>query len=59
MYFQMVFSDPVHRIDIRTYIRDSLQSIVTACGGPEAFEREWLVNVDGDVVQGFRNLGIL
>ena len=55
----MVFSDPVHRIDIRTYIRDNIQSIVAACGGPEAFERDWLVNVDRDVVHGFQTLGIL
>ena len=55
----MLFSDPVHRLDVRDFVRERLQRSVEACGGQEAFQREWLVDVDTDVVRGFGRLGVL
>ena len=53
------FEDPVHRIDIRVFIREKLAVAVEKCGGMAAFQSEWVQNVDNDVVQAFRALGIV
>ena len=55
----MLFADPVHRFDVRDFVRERLQRCVEACGGQEAFQREWLVDVDADVVRSFGQLGVL
>lgn len=56
---RLMFQDPVHRIDIRVFVREKLGIAVEACGGMEAFQREWVQNVDVDVVRGFGALGIV
>ena len=55
----VTFADPVHRLNVKDFIRGRLQRAIEACGGQEAFRREWLVNVDADVVRSFGELGIL
>ncbi|KAL8869219.1 MAG: hypothetical protein Q9174_004434 [Haloplaca sp. 1 TL-2023] len=55
---KMVFNDPVHRIDVKTHIRETLQYVVEKSGGNEEFRNRWLVNVDADVLQAFGKLGI-
>lgn len=54
----LTFQDPVHHIDLRIFIREKLGVAIEACGGMEAFQRDWLQNVDGDVVKGFGDLGL-
>ena len=53
------FEDPVHRIDMRVFIREKLAVAVEKCGGMEVFQREWVQNVDNDVVRAFGALGIV
>lgn len=53
------FKDPVHQIDVRNYVRDRLAVAIDSCGGMEAFQRDWVQNVDEDVVRGFGALGIV
>ena len=53
------FADPVHRIDVRAFIREKLAVAVDKCGGMEVFQREWVQNVDDDVVRAFGALGIV
>lgn len=55
---QLTFSDPVHTISTPVFVRHYLQQAVQMCGGQDAFQREWLVNVDQDVVAGFSKLGV-
>jgi hypothetical protein len=55
----MTFSDPVHRLDIKVVVREKLQRAIEVCGGNEAFQRDWLVNVDADVIKSFGTLGVL
>ena len=55
----LTFRDPVHRIDIRDYVKEKLAVAVQACGGMEAFQRDWVENVDADVVSGFGALGVV
>ncbi|MCJ1388710.1 hypothetical protein MMC18_001559 [Xylographa bjoerkii] len=55
----ILFSDPIHRVDVRDFVRARLQRSIEACGGQEAFQRDWLVDVDVDVVRSFGQLGIL
>ena len=52
------FEDPVHREDVRVYVREKLAVAVEKCGGMETFQREWVQNVDEDVVRAFGALGI-
>ena len=56
---EMACRDEVHRVDVREVIRSELVAVVAACGGEEAFQREWVGNVDEDVVKAFGGLGIL
>lgn len=53
------FEDPVHRIDVRVFIREKLAVAVGKLGGMEMFQREWVANVDEDVVRAFGALGIV
>ena len=55
----VAFADPIHRLHIKGFIRERLQRAIEACGGQEGFQREWLVNVDADVVRSFGELGVL
>ncbi|PVH87132.1 ARM repeat-containing protein [Cadophora sp. DSE1049] len=49
--------DPVHTIHTFEFVKERLSSVVAVCGGEEAFQRDWAVNVDKDVLAGFQNLG--
>lgn len=53
------FEDPVHRIDVRVHIREKLAVAIEKCGSMETFQREWVQNVDKDVVKAFGDLGIV
>lgn len=55
----LTLNDPVHRVDIREVIRGKLAIAVEACGGMEVFQREWVQNVDADVLKAFGELGIV
>ena len=53
------FRDPVHQTDVRNFVRDKIAIAVESCGGMEAFQRNWVQNVDNDVVRGFGALQII
>ena len=55
----LAFGDPVHRVDVRDAIRENLGRAVEACGGMEVFQREWVGNVDRDVLSAFGALGVV
>ncbi|KAI4112467.1 MAG: hypothetical protein LQ345_006389 [Seirophora villosa] len=55
---KLLLIDPVHQLDLRGFIREHLECSISASGGSEAFQTEWVVNVDGDVLQDFGKLGI-
>lgn len=55
----LVFGDPVHRVAVREFVRERLRGCVGAVGGEEVFAREWVGDVDRDVVAGFGALGVL
>lgn len=50
-------NDPVHKIHTYNFVKERLGQLVGTCGGEEAFQRDWAVNVDKDVLAGFQNLG--
>lgn len=52
-------SDVIHRLPIRDFVRERLQELIVSCGGPEAFQADWLANVDTDVVAAFGALGLI
>lgn len=56
---RLSFADPVHRLDVKVFVRERLQGVAAACGGQEVFERLWVVNVDKDVLRGFGELGVV
>jgi hypothetical protein len=49
----------VHNVRTAQWIKHYLEVAVQSVGGQEAFQREWLVNVDKDVVAAFGELGIM
>ena len=51
--------DVVHSVNANEFIRYHLQSAIQGVGGMQAFQEQWLVNVDKDVVKGFEALGIM
>ncbi|KAK3388872.1 armadillo-type protein [Sordaria brevicollis] len=55
---QFALKDPVHRVSAYEFVRERLQGLVQRMpGGEQQFEAEWAVNVDKDVLEGFRRLG--
>ncbi|KAH7066090.1 armadillo-type protein [Paraphoma chrysanthemicola] len=56
---ELMYSDPVHQINLVAFIREHLQQVVQRCGGEQRFQEEWLERVDKDVVKGFGELGIM
>ncbi|KAH8679958.1 armadillo-type protein [Tricladium varicosporioides] len=51
------YKDPVHSVHTFVFVKEILSKVVAACGGEEAFQREFASNVDKDVLLGFQNLG--
>ena len=50
-------SDPVHMIHTFEFVKEALRGLVQIVGGEEEFQRNWVVNVDKDVLAGFQGLG--
>ncbi|KAA8575447.1 hypothetical protein EYC84_004605 [Monilinia fructicola] len=49
--------DPVHQVNAWEFVKGRLGGVVGVCGGEEAFQREWAVNVDRDVLEGWGKIG--
>ena len=56
---KLKFLDPVHRLNIKTFVKERLEAAVLRAGGMEVFERMWVVNVDKDVLRGFGELNVV
>lgn len=56
---KLAYADPVRRLDTKVFVRQKLEATVAANGGREAFEQNWLIHVDEDVVRGFKALGVV
>jgi hypothetical protein len=56
---ELIYSDPVHRLNLVAFVREHLQAAVQSAGGEARFHEEWLARVDKDVVKGFGELGIM
>ncbi|KAL2822550.1 armadillo-type protein [Aspergillus granulosus] len=52
-------TDVVHKLNIRPFIRERLQSLIVGCGGEQRFQENWLLNVDRDVVAAFAALRLI
>ncbi|KAK2594260.1 hypothetical protein QQS21_008039 [Conoideocrella luteorostrata] len=48
--------DPVHSVSSLDFVTTRLQDLVARVGGEAAFESQWAVNVDEDVLRKFRDL---
>ncbi|EME83472.1 uncharacterized protein MYCFIDRAFT_203653 [Pseudocercospora fijiensis CIRAD86] len=55
----MTATDEVHTIKVPDFVKHYLQQAITAAGGYEKFQEQWLVNVDQDVVKAFAKLGVM
>ncbi|KAL8689874.1 MAG: hypothetical protein Q9218_004551 [Villophora microphyllina] len=56
---KLIFADPVHRLDLKTFICEHLQQAIDTAGGNAAFQAQWVVNVDQEVLQEFGRLGVM
>ncbi|KAL4922715.1 armadillo-type protein [Aspergillus aurantiobrunneus] len=52
-------SDVIHKTNIRSFVRERLQSLIVGCGGEQRFQEDWLLNVDREVVAAFGALRLL
>lgn len=52
-------SDPVKRVQSLPFVKERLGSLVQRLGGEQAFQENWAVNVDKEVLAGFQALGTL
>lgn len=50
--------DPVHTIHTFQFVQQRLAALVEMVGGQEQFQKNWLVNIDKDVLDGYQNLGV-
>ena len=55
---QLTLADPVHRVDVRGFVREKLGIAVQLCGGMDAFRERWVGDVDADVLKAFGELGV-
>ncbi|KAF2731946.1 ARM repeat-containing protein [Polyplosphaeria fusca] len=55
---ELIYSDPVHRLNLVEFVREHLQAAIQACG-EDRFQEEWLSRVDQDVLKSFTALGIM
>ncbi len=55
----LIYSDPVHRINLVAFIRDHLRQAMESAGGPESFQEEWLSRVDNQVLDSFNDQSIM
>ncbi|KAG6041643.1 hypothetical protein E4U41_003081 [Claviceps citrina] len=53
---QTMAKDPVHSVATFGFVAARLQDLVARVGGEAAFEEQWAVNVDKDVLARFREL---
>lgn len=49
-------TDPIKTVQSLHFVRERLQGLVERVGGEQAFQEQWAVNVDSDVLAGFRAL---
>ena len=56
---KLTYGDVVHTVNVAQYVKEYLQQAITASGGEQRFQEEWLVNVDRDVLGQFSTLGVL
>jgi hypothetical protein len=47
-------ADPVHTVHTLQFINSRMQQVVENCGGEAEFQQNWVVNVDHDVLEGFK-----
>ena len=55
---QLTLADPVHKYDMRDFVREKLGMAVQLCGGMEPFREKWVGDIDEDVLKSFGDLGI-
>ena len=53
---EMEQKDPIHTVHAYGFVRERLQDLVGRVGGEAAFEEQWAVNVDKDVMDKFRQV---
>lgn len=50
--------DPIHTVATYEFLMTRLQGLVGRVGGEQAFEAQWAVNVDREVLTGFQSLSV-
>ncbi|CAN9240504.1 unnamed protein product [Alternaria alternata] len=56
---ELIYTDPVHQINLVAFVREHLQQAIQQVGGEQAFQEEWLNRVDKEILKDFGELGIM
>jgi len=56
---KLMYSDVVHTVNLGEFVKYQLNSVIEKCGGFQAFQQEWLINVDEDVTKAFAELSVM
>lgn len=51
-------NDPIHTVNTLDFIKQRLGGLVAQVGGEEAFQANWAVNIDKDVLEGFQMVSV-
>lgn len=55
---ELIYSDPVHTVNVCTFVRECFNEAVRRVGGEQKFQEDWLVNVDKTTIDGVKSLGV-
>ena len=53
---EMEMRDPIHSVHAFAFVKMRLEDLVNRLGGEAAFQEQWAVNVDGDVMEKFQSM---
>ena len=56
---ELTHIDIVHTVNVPQFVKEHLEQAISAAGGGQRFQEQWLVNVDRDVLASFSKLGVM
>lgn len=55
---QLSKTDPIHTVNIRSFVSENLRGVIVDCGGEARFQGDWLVSIDREIINAFGALNL-